>query len=186
MTTRIAVVVGSVRPGRVTRAVADWVHTIATGRPDARYELVDLADHDLPLYDEALPPRYGQYEHAHTRRWAARVAGFDGFLFVTPEYNHSAPAVLKNALDYLYEEWNDKAAGFVSLGFAGGVRAAEHLRHVAAELQLATVQAQLALTLTDDFAAYPAFAPTEARERELIRVLDQLERWAGALKTLRT
>ncbi|MCX5399811.1 NADPH-dependent FMN reductase [Streptomyces sp. NBC_00102] len=182
---RIAVVVGSVRPGRVTRAVADWALTVAAGRQDATYELVDLADHDLPLQGEAQPPRSGRYEHEHTRRWSARVAGFDGFLFVTPEYNHSAPAVLKNALDHLYDEWNDKAAGFVSLGFAGGVRAAEHLRGVAAELQLATVQAQLALTIGDDFAEYPAFAPTASREKELIRVLDQLERWAGALKTLR-
>ncbi|MGW0860676.1 NADPH-dependent FMN reductase [Streptomyces sp. NPDC002690] len=183
--TTIAVVVGSVRPGRVTRAVADWALTVAAGRPDAHYELVDLADHDLPFDDEALPPRAGRYEHAHTRRWAATVAGFDGYLFVTPEYNHSAPAVLKNALDRLYDEWNDKAAGFVSLGFAGGVRAVEHLRGVAGELQLATVQAQLALNLSDDFAEYPVFAPTGTREKELIRVLDQLERWAGALKTLR-
>ncbi|WP_328719361.1 NAD(P)H-dependent oxidoreductase [Streptomyces sp. NBC_00247] len=182
---RIAVVVGSVRPGRVTRAVADWAHTVAAGRPDARYEVVDLADHDLAFDEEAHPPRSGRYEHAHTRRWAATVAEFDGFLFVTPEYNHSAPAVLKNALDHLYEEWNDKAAGFVGLGFAGGVRAAEHLRGVAAELQLATVQAQLALNLSDDFAEYPAFAPIGTREKELVRVLDQLERWAGALKTLR-
>lgn len=183
--TRIAVVVGSVRPGRVTRAVAEWVHATAAGRPDVRYELVDLTDHDLPLRGEALPPRSGRYEHAHTKRWAATVAAFDGYLFVTPEYNHSAPAVLKNALDHLYDEWNDKAAGFVGLGFSGGVRAVEHLRLVAAELRIATVQAQLTLTLGDDFAEYPAFAPTGTREKELVRVLDQLESWAGALRTLR-
>ncbi|MFD9503326.1 NADPH-dependent FMN reductase [Streptomyces sp. NPDC060035] len=86
-----------------------------------------------------MPPQYGQYEGAHTKRWASRIAEFDGFVFVTPEYNHSAPAALKNALDYIYGEWNNKAAGFVSIGAAGGVRAVEHLRQIASELQIATV-----------------------------------------------
>ncbi|MER7908896.1 MULTISPECIES: NAD(P)H-dependent oxidoreductase [unclassified Streptomyces] len=182
---KIAVVVGSVRPGRVTREVAEWVHKSAAARTAADYELVDLAEYDLPAYDEALPPQYGRYEHAHTRRWAEKVAEFDGYVFVTPEYNHSVPAVLKNALDFVYGEWNDKAAGFVSFGGTGGVRAVEHLRQIAAELRIATVQAQLALPIALDFPAYPAFAPGEGRAEELSRVLDQVEAWAGALAPLR-
>ncbi|MFD5875641.1 NADPH-dependent FMN reductase [Streptomyces sp. NPDC060322] len=182
---RIAVIVGSVRPGRVTREVAKWVHTIASERPGSDYELVDLADFDLPAYDEAIPPQYGTYENAHTKRWAAKIGTFDGFVFVTPEYNHSAPAALKNALDYIYGEWNNKAAGFVSFGAAGGVRAVEHLRQVAAELQIATVQAQLPLPVSVDFPSYPSFSPSETRAEELGRVLDQLETWATALKTVR-
>ncbi len=182
---KIAVIAGSVRPGRVTRTVADWVVENAAGRPGAEYQLVDLADHDLPAYDEAEPPQFGRYKGAHTVRWAARIAEFDGFVFVTPEYNHSAPAALKNALDFVYGEWNNKAAAFVSFGGSGGVRAVEHLRQIAAELQLATVQAQLSFPIGLDFPAYPAFSPTAGRKDELTRVLDQLESWAGALKTVR-
>ncbi|MGA4544955.1 NADPH-dependent FMN reductase [Uniformispora flossi] len=183
--TKIAVIVGSVRPGRVSREVAEWVHTIAAKRPDATYELVDIADYKLPEYDEELPPHYGQYKNDHTKRWAAKIAEFDGFVFVTPEYNHSIPAALKNALDYIYAEWHNKAAGLVSLGSSGGVRAAEHLRAVAAELQLATVQAQLPLPVAVDFPSYPAFTPAESRADELGRVLDQVESWSAALKTVR-
>lgn len=183
--TKIAVIVGSVRPGRVSREVAEWVHTIAAKRPDATYELVDIADYDLPAFDEELPPQYGQYAKDHTKRWAAKIGEFDGFVFVTPEYNHSIPAALKNALDFIYAEWQNKAAGLVSIGAAGGVRAAEHLRAILAELQIATVQAQLPLPVSADFPAYPAFSPSEGRADELARVLDQLESWAGALKTVR-
>lgn len=182
---KIAVIVGSVRPGRVAREVAEWVHTVAAKRPDAEYELVDIADYDLPQYDEELPPHYGQYAKDHTKRWAAKIAEFDGFVFVTPEYNHSITAALKNALDFIYGEWHDKAAGLVSFGSSGGVRAAEHLRGVAAELHIATVQAQLALPVATDFPSYPAFTPQESRADELARVLDQVESWSTALRTVR-
>ncbi|MFL1378374.1 MULTISPECIES: NADPH-dependent FMN reductase [unclassified Nocardiopsis] len=183
--TTIAVIVGSTRPGRVTRAVADWVHKQAAERPGADYEIVDLADHDLPVYDEAIPAQLGRYEQEHTRRWAATVARYDGYVFVTPEYNHGAPAALKNALDFVYAEWNDKAAGFVGIGAAGGARAVEHLRQVAAELRIATVQAQVGLPVSVDFPTYPEFSPTPARHEELERLFDQLEAWADALRPLR-
>ncbi|GAA4978767.1 NAD(P)H-dependent oxidoreductase [Yinghuangia aomiensis] len=182
----IAVVVGSIRPGRVTRSVAEWVHQIAAKRPDSTYELVDLADFPLPAFDEPLPPQYGQYELPHTQAWARKVAEFDGFVFVTPEYNHGPTAALKNALDFVYGEWNNKVAGFVSLGTSGGVRAVEHLRLVAAELQMATVQAQLPLFVATDFSDYPRFSPIASREDELTRVLDQLESWATALGSIRS
>src|SRR5688500_15284292 len=124
----VAIVVGSTRPGRKAETVAKWVLEIAKRRSDASYELVDIQDHDLPLLDEPAPASMGKYTKDHTKRWAARIAAFDAFVFVTPEYNHGTSAALKNALDFLYAEWNNKAAGFVSYGGAGGVRAVEQLR----------------------------------------------------------
>jgi NAD(P)H-dependent FMN reductase len=128
--TRIAIIIGSTRPGRKAEAIAQWVLDIARKRGDAEYELVDIAEYNLPHLDEAMPPSMGQYSKAHTKAWAEKIASFDGFVFVTPEYNHSTSGALKNAIDFLYREWNNKAAGFVSYGSAGGVRAVEHLRLV--------------------------------------------------------
>lgn len=121
--------------------MAQWVHDIASAREDASFELVDIADFELPLLDEEMPPMMGSYSASHTRRWAEKIASFDGFVFVTPEYNHSASGALKNAIDYLFAEWNDKAAGFVSYGAdSGGTRAVEHLRAVMGELKVADVR----------------------------------------------
>ena len=132
MTLKIAIVLGSTRPGRNGEAVAKWAHEIAARRDDAEFELVDIADFKLPHLDEAVPPAMGQYTQDHTLAWAEKVASFDGYLFVTPEYNHSTSGALKNAIDFVYAEWNNKAAGFVSYGSAGGVRAVENLRLIAA------------------------------------------------------
>ena len=115
---KIAIIVGSTRPGRNGKAVADWVYDQASQRDDAGYERIDLLDYPLPQL-EAMQPSPGQYANEHTRAWAAKVAGFDGYVFVTPEYNHSTSAALKNAIDHLYGEWNNKAAGFVSYGGLG-------------------------------------------------------------------
>jgi NAD(P)H-dependent FMN reductase len=183
--TSIAIIVGSTRPGRYSRAVADWVLERTARRTDAKFEVVDLADHVLPHLDEPVPASAGQYTNEHTKRWGAVIERFDGFVFVTPEYNHSTSAVLKNAIDYLYTEWNDKAAGFVSYGAAGGVRAVEHLRFVAAELQLATVRAQVSLSLYTDYENFQVLAPQEARATELDALLDQVVRWSSALATIR-
>lgn len=183
--TRIAIVLGSTRPGRLGKAVAEWVLQRSAERTDAQFELLDVADFDLPLLDEPLPPSLGRHEQGHTRAWAEAVAGFDGFVFVTGEYNHSVPGALKNALDYLYAEWNNKAAAFVSYGSAGGIRAVEHLRGVAAELQMADVRAQVALPLATEFEHYRTFTPSAAAETSLVTVFDQVIAWAGALKVLR-
>ncbi len=181
---RIAIILGSTRPGRKSEAVAQWVLERAAGR-GAVYELVDLKDHPLPLYDEPIPPSRGKYEHDHTQEWAATVARFDGYVLVTPEYNHSTSGVLLNALDYVYAEWNDKAAALVSYGMTGGVRAAEHLRQVLAELHVADVEAQLTFSLITDFEQYATFAPAERHVAQAEKMFTQLESWAGALKTLR-
>ena len=182
---KIGIIVGSTRPGRHARAVADWVLGQTSGRPDARYEIVDLADHPLPHLDEPMPPSFGQYQHDHTKAWAATIAGYDGFIFVTPEYNHSTSGVLKNAIDYVYAEWNNKAAGFVAYGSLGGARAIEHLRGVCGELQIATVRQQLSFSLFTDFENFAAFTPAPLHNDAAATLFDQLESWAGALKPLR-
>ncbi|GAB3618241.1 NAD(P)H-dependent oxidoreductase [Okibacterium endophyticum] len=182
--TTIGIIVGSTRPGRNGEAVARWVHDIASQRSDARFELVDLADYPLPHLDEAVPPSLGQYANEHTKRWAAKIAEFDGYVFVTPEYNHSTSGVLKNAIDYLYAEWNNKAAGFVSYGSVGGARAVEQLRLIAAELQLATVRSQVALSLATEFENYSTFMPTDSQLPALNTMLDQLVAWTRALEPL--
>jgi len=137
--TKIGIILGSTRPGRNGEAVAKWVAEVASQRTDAEFELVDLLDYKLPHLDEALPPSAGQYTQSHTLEWAAKIASFDGFVMVTPEYNHSTSGALKNAIDFLFAEWNNKAVGFVSYGSAGGTRAVEHLRLIAGELQMADV-----------------------------------------------
>jgi len=182
----IAIILGSTRPGRNGEAVARWVLEHASRRTDAAFELVDVADFQLPLLDERTPPAAGKYEHAHTKRWAAEVARFDGFVFVTPEYNHGAPAALKNAIDFLYAEWNNKAAAFVSYGSAGGARAVEQLRLVMAELQIADVRAQVMLSLATDFERYTIFKPDPRKAEAIGPMLDQLLAWSRALRLVRS
>ncbi|MDQ0799093.1 NAD(P)H-dependent oxidoreductase [Arthrobacter sp. SLBN-112] len=182
---RIAVVAGSTRPGRRGRDVADWVLRRAGEHGGAEFGMLDVADFDLPLLDEPVPPSRGKYQNDPTKQWAAAVREFDGYIFVTAEYNHSVPAALKNALDYLYAEWNNKAAAFVSYGSAGGVRAVENLRLIAGELQMADVRAQVALTFATDFREYTTFTPSDGAEQSLQRLFGQIISWATALQTLR-
>jgi NAD(P)H-dependent FMN reductase len=181
----IGIVIGSTRPGRHGDAVAKWAYDIASQRTDANFELVDLVDHPLPHLDEPLPPSRGQYVNDHTKRWAATIVPLDGFVFVTPEYNHSTSGVLKNAIDYLYAEWTNKAAGFISYGSVGGARAAEHLRLVMGELQVADVRQQVALSLFTDFENFTDFKPAELQVAFLHTMFDQVVAWSTALATLR-
>jgi NAD(P)H-dependent FMN reductase len=182
---KIAVIIGSTRPGRVGADVARWTFDIARQRGDAEFELVDIEDFDLPLLDEPIPPSQGKYSQPHTKAWAAKIASFDAFVFITPEYNHGISGALKNALDFIYGEWNNKAAGFVSYGSAGGARAVESLRLVMAELQIADVRAQVMLSLFTDFENFTVFKPDPRHEAEVNAMLAQVIAWGGALKTLR-
>jgi NAD(P)H-dependent FMN reductase len=183
--TRIGIILGSTRPGRNGEAVARWVHQIASQRNDVEFELVDLLDYKLPHLDEVLPPSLGQYEFSHTREWAAKIASFDGFVMVTPEYNHSTSGVLKNAIDFLFAEWNNKAVGFVSYGSVGGARAVEHLRLIAGELKMADVRTQVALSLFTEFENFSVFKPSDFQVQSLNQMLDEVIAWSGALAPLR-
>jgi len=165
--------------------VARWVLEHASERTDATYELVDLADFDLPVLDEPVPAAMGQYSKPHTQAWAAKIASLDGFVFVTPEYNHATSGALKNAIDFIYAEWNNKAAGFVGYGSAGAVRAVENLRLIAGELQIADVRAQVALSLMTDFKDYSEFTPADSHVDTLNQMLDQLVSWTEALAPVR-
>lgn len=189
--TKIGIILGSTRPGRRGQMVAEWVASVASKQDgDVTYEVVDLADFDLPLLDEEHPALFGTYGKDHTKRWAETIGAYDGFVFVTPEYNHSVPGALKNALDYLFAEWNNKAAGFVSYGLHGGTRAAEHLRLILAELKVATVRSHVVLSLFNDFTMTAPtetgeFTPGPHHEPTLVAMLGEIVAWSQALKPLR-
>jgi NAD(P)H-dependent FMN reductase len=182
---RVAIILGSTRPGRNGEAVARWVHGIAGQRSDAHYELVDIKDFNLPLLDEPVPPSQGKYSQPHTKAWAAKIAAFDAFVFVTPEYNRGTSGALKNAIDFLYREWNNKAAGFVGYGSAGGTRAVESLRLVMGELMVADVRQQVALSLFTDFENFSTFKPAALHEKSVNTMLDQVVAWGTALQSVR-
>jgi NAD(P)H-dependent FMN reductase len=181
----VGIIIGSTRPGRKAEAVARWVYGIAAKRSDASFEVVDIADFNLPLLDEALPPSMGRYAQPHTKAWAAKIATFDAFVFVTPEYNHSTSGALKNAIDFLFREWNDKAAGFVGYGGMSGVRAVEQLRLIMGELKIADVRAQVGLSLFTDFENFSAFKPAAHQEATVNAMLDDLIPWGRALQAMR-
>jgi NAD(P)H-dependent FMN reductase len=181
----IAIIIGSTRPGRKAEDVAKWVQEIAHKRNDANFELVDILDYNLPLLDEPIPPSQGKYSKDHTKKWSEKINGFDAYVFVTPEYNHSTSGALKNALDFLYKEWNNKSAGFVSYGSIGGARAVEHLRLIMAELQVADVREQVMLSLFTDFENFKTFKPAEHHGKKVNAMLDQVIAWGEALKKMR-
>ena len=182
---RIGIIIGSTRPGRKAETVAKWVYEIARMRGDAEFELVDIKDFNLPLLDEPMSPVMGQYTHQHTKDWSAKIASFDAYVFVTPEYNHATSGALKNAIDYLYKEWVNKAAGFVGYGGASGTRAVESLRLVMGELQIADVKAQVGISLFTDFENFSIFKPAPQQEQSVNAMLDQVSAWGGALKSMR-
>src|SRR5438445_7777116 len=182
---KIAIIIGSTRPGRNGEAVGKWAYEVGQKHRDAEFQLVAIKDFSLPLLDEPMPPIMGQYSKPHTKTWAAKIDSFDAYVFVTPEYNHGISGALKNAIDFLFAEWNNKAAGFVSYGGVSGVRAVEHLRLVLAEVQMATVRNQVLLSMFTDFENFSVFKPDSRKETSVNEMLDQLIAWGGALKTLR-
>lgn len=183
--TEIAIILASTRPNRVGEQVAAWVVENAAAYDDARFELVDLRDAALPHFDEPLSPFLGRYQNRHTQRWAETVAGFDGFVFVTPEYNHHIPGSLKDAIDFLHAEWHNKAAGIVSYGVAGGTGAAAQLRTMCGPLGIADVSKQVVLPFGDDFENYATFTPRPSSTERLAGLLEELIAWAEAIRPLR-
>jgi len=184
--TKIGIITGSTRPGRNSLQVAQWVKDIADKRGDAEYEIVDLAEFNLPMYAEPIPAGGSQdYQTPEAIPWAKKIKELDGYVFICPEYNHGVTSALKNAIDYLYPEWNNKAAGIVSYGSSGGVRAAEALRIILAELQVATVRTHVAMSLFTDFVKMHEFKPADFHEKSVTTLLDQVNAWTNAFEPLR-
>lgn len=188
MAPRLHVILSSTRPGRVGAPVARWFHglAVAHGGFDP-VELVDLAAVDLPVYDEPRHPVLQQYEHAHTRRWAASVAAADAFVLVTPEYNHGPTPALVNALNYVYKEWNYKPAAFVSYGgMSGGIRAVQTTRQTLTTLKMVPLVEAVAIqAVAQQLDENKEFRPSEVHVTSARPMLDELLRWAEALKPLR-
>ncbi|RLL42715.1 NADPH-dependent oxidoreductase [Oceanobacillus piezotolerans] len=184
---KIGIVLGSVRQGRNGEAVANWTLDFANKRNDAdvQYEIVDLADYNLPFLGAAIPEAQQAEAEAAIKGWSEKMASFDGYIFVTPEYNHAIGGALKNATDYLNAEVNNKAAGFVGYGSLGGTRAHENLRLILGELQVADVRTAVTFSLISDFENMSVFKPADYHEANANQMLDQVIAWSKALKTVR-
>lgn len=182
---KIAIIIGSTRPGTVGNQVGEWVLAQSKKRSDVEFELVDVEDYDLPLLDEPYPAGMNRYTKDHTKAWSEKINEFDGYIVVTPEYNHSTSGALKNAIDFLNVEWANKAMGFVSYGSAGGARAVEHLRNIFAELRVATVRSQIMFSLFTDFKDMTEFTPDPRHDAEADALFDDLISWTKALNTIR-
>ncbi|MBP1934397.1 NADPH-dependent FMN reductase [Ammoniphilus resinae] len=175
----IGIILGSTRQGRLSPQVGNWVKEIADKRGDANYEIVDIADFQLPFLGTTDGTEPG------IASWNEKLANLDGFIFIVQEYNHSITGALKNALDFAREAWNNKAAGIVSYGSVGGARAAEHLRGILGELAVADVRTHPALSLFTDFENGTDFKPAEMHAGTVNEMLDQLVNWSSALKNVR-
>lgn len=188
----IAVIIGSTRPNRFGDKPANWIYQEAKKLDGVEAELLDLQDYPMPFYEELMGPSMlnGKYSNDVVKKWAAKIAAADAFIIVTPEYNHSTSAVLKNALDHLFPEWNDKPVGFVAYGGVGGARAVEHLRLIAAELSMAPIRTAVHIP---GHIAFPIImgkaqwnAETEAGLKDNAdKMLAQLVWWGKALKAAR-
>jgi len=186
---RIAIIISTTRATRFGEKAAKWIHGIAAARTDMSFELIDLREYPMPFFDEVASNMWAPSKNEVAQRWQKKVAGFDGYIFVTAEYNRGVPAVLKNALDYAYPEWNRKPAAYVGYGSVGAARSIEHLRNICVELQMAPTRTGVHLQGADFLAAYQQgreikeFAYLEKNAKDM---LDDLHWWASALKVARS
>jgi NAD(P)H-dependent FMN reductase len=185
---RIGIVLGSTREGRFSEKAAHWIHEIAKQRTDLAFDLIDLRDHPLPFFNEPRSPAYGPVNNEAARLWAGKLATFDGLILVTPEYNHGPSAVLKNALDYAYTEFNRKPVGFVGYGGVGAARAVEQLRLITIELQMAPVAHAVHIGMVESLGIIRQGKPFEDfphLAQAANRLLDEMSWWAKVLKPAR-
>jgi NAD(P)H-dependent FMN reductase len=185
---KIAIVVGSTRANRFADKPVAWLVEIAKARADVDVEIVDLKDYPMPLFAEPKSPKWGPSENETARKWQARLAQFDGFIFTAAEYNHAPTGVLKNALDYAANEWARKPAGFVGYGAVGGARAVEQLRMIAIELQMAPVKAAVHIAWADFLAVMQDTGKLEDMDhlnQAATALLDDVVWWAKVLKAAR-
>ena len=185
---QLSIVIASTRPGRKGRRVADWFIDIARPHPDFDIDVIDLAELNLPILDEPRHPRFAQYEHDHTRAWSRRIDPADAYVFVTPEYDHGAPASLVNALQFLVREWAYKPAGFVSYGgVSAGLRSVQMTKSILTALRVMPIPEAVSIPF---FAQHfdeegGGFDPGEVQVKAAAVMLDELARWAAALQPLR-
>ena len=184
---RIKIIMGSVRPNRFNPQPSHWIYEIAKQREDIDVELIDLKEVNLPFLDEPEPPSGNNYTHEHSKAWSKRIDEADGFIFVTPEYNHSYSPVLKNAIDFLFREWHYKPVAFVSYGaHAGGARAVEHLRPICAQLRMYVLREQLAFASYEkDLDENGNYKFTEKQVALASKLIDALTFWAGEMQVSR-
>jgi NAD(P)H-dependent FMN reductase len=185
---KIAIIIGSTRPTRFGEKPAQWIHEAASKRTDIEVELVDLRDYPMPFFDEVASNAWAPTKNEVAQAWQRKIAEFDGYIFVTAEYNRSIPGVLKNALDQAYVEWNRKAAAYVGYGSVGGARAVEHLRLISIELQMAPVRTGVHIQGADFMAAWKQGKDLKELthlEPNVADMLDQLVWWTKALKAAR-
>jgi NAD(P)H-dependent FMN reductase len=183
---QLHVVITSTRPGRAGLPIGTWFHDFATRDGRFAVTLVDLAAVALPLLDEPAHPRLRKYEHAHTKAWSASVSAADAFVFVTPEYNYSAPPALINALDYLFHEWHYKPVGFVSYGgISGGMRSVQMTKMVVTSLRMMPLPEAVTIQMFSQHMNAGVFTAPETAEKAATTMLDELFRWANALSVLR-
>jgi NAD(P)H-dependent FMN reductase len=183
----LRIIIGSTRPGRVGPAVADWIAERAREHGGFDVQVTDLAELNLPILDEPNHPRLRQYVHQHTKDWSTLVDGSDAFIFVTPEYNYGFNAALKNAIDYVFGEWQHKAAGIVSYGgVAAGTRATQMLKQVLTALKIMPVPEAVNIPFVRSHLDEDGrLKPTEPMEASATAMLDELLRWTESMSTLR-
>ncbi len=183
----IKIILGSTRPGRFGEQPANWLLDTSANVEGGSFELIDLKEVNLPFLDESTPPSQNKYANEHTKKWSRTIGEADGFIIVTAEYNHSVPAALKNAIDFLFKEWHYKPVSFVSYGsLAGGARAVEHLRGVAGEVRLYDLREQLLLpNYWDELDTSGQYKFTDAQTAEAKAILEQTIFWAEKLKPIR-
>lgn len=184
---KIKIITGSVRPGRFNIQPATWIYSVAQKRKDVSAELLDLLEIKLPFFDEPTPPSQKQYSKEHTKRWSKTIDGADGFIFVTPEYNHGVSPALKNAVDYLFYEWHYKPVCFISYGsLAGGARSVEHWRGIAAEVKMYDLREQIMLpNYWEHLDESGKYQFSKQHEQSANEMLDSLIFWAGKMKEAR-
>lgn len=184
---KIGIITGSTRDSRVNTQVAEWVKSIADQRTDAEYELVDIKEYNLPRYNESVPAIMTKdYQTPEAKPWSEKIDSLDGFVFVLAEYNKGITSGLKDAIDYLYQEWNHKAAGIVSYGSTLGVTAANELRLILSVPKVATVGTHVGMSLFTDFENMSTFNPAPFHKDTVNTLLDEVVAWSTALKTVRT
>jgi NAD(P)H-dependent FMN reductase len=174
---KIGIILGSSREGRVSPAIGDWTLNLAKVNMEADFELIDVIDYNLPFLGESK-------DLAPALKWNEKIKSLDGFIFITPEYNHSITGSLKNAIDHAYENWFNKAAGIISYGFGGGARAAEHLRGILGAIAIADVQTHPMLSMVTDFKD-KKFSPNPYNEKIVVKMIKEVISWSKALKSTR-